>query len=294
MDFVRKPDTNRDLSSLQDNGQIKEAEKIQSIPKDLVHPSQKGQIRTIFNERKISELRENIREYGQIQPIVVEPDPTGNGFVIIAGERRWRAIQGIEEIQDIDCIVKDFPDERSRFIIQLAENFDRDDLSVADRALAIDKLVKMYDGDIENAAKNIGKTRSTLIRMSSILQLPVKGKQFVSDGFTADYSAISMLQTLFKADEKIAERIIDKYRRKEDDRPLREALRAELDQIAQKKSKSSRQKEKSITANAIYMQEGNDKLHIISRSGLLTIKLDKIQEDIRNTLLDLLNTEGTQ
>lgn len=294
MDFVRKTNADKNQPLLQDNGQIKDAKEIQSIPKDLVHPSHEGQIRTIFSERKISELRENIRENGQIQPIVVEPDPTGNGFVIIAGERRWRAIQGIEEIHDIDCIVKDFPDERSRFIIQLAENFDRDDLSVADRALAIDKLVRMYDGDIENAAKNIGKTRSTLIKMSSILQLPAKGKQFVSDGFTADYSAISMLQTLFKADEKAAERIIDKYRRKEDDRPLRETLRTELDRIAQKKPRPQRQKQKNITANAIYMQDDNDKLHIVSRSGLLTIKLDKIPEDIRNTLLDLLNTEGAQ
>lgn len=294
MDFVRKANADTTLPSLQDNGQIKEAKEIRSIPKDLVRPSQKGQIRTKFNERKILELRENIRKNGQIQPIVVEPDQTGNGFVIIAGERRWRAIQGIEEVHDVECIVKDFPDERSRFIIQLSENFDRDDLSVADRAVAIDKLVKMYDGDIENAAKSIGKTRSTLIRMSSILLLPVKGKEFVNDGFTADYSAISMLQTLFKADEKAAEQIIEKYRRKEDDRPLREALRVELDQIAQKKPRVPRQKQKSITANAIYMQDDNDKLHITSRSGLLTIKLDKMPDDIRNTLLDLLNTEGVQ
>lgn len=280
------------LSNFEDPGQEYTSFEIRKIPKNLIEPAKTGQVRTIFNERKIADLRENIREVGQIEPITVEAKKDGSGFVIIAGERRWRAINGIDEIQDVMCIIREFNDERERFTIQLSENFDREDLTVSDRAIAIDKLVKMYDGDVERAAKSIGKSRSTLIKMSSVLQLPPKGREFVEDGFSSDYSSISMLKTLFSADARRAESLIDRYRQKQEDRPLREALRAELDSLSQKKTKPTKSKQQTITANEIYMQENNEKIYISSRNGLITIKLEKISENIRNELYHLLSSDN--
>lgn len=283
-----------DLSNIADDGQLPDypEKEIQLIHKDLIRPLEE-QVRTVFNERKIIELRDSIRSLGQIEPIIVEASPDNNGFLIVAGERRWRAIKGIEEIDNIKCVVWEFNDPRRRFAIQLAENFDREDLTVIDRAKAVNKLIALHDGDIESAARYIGKSRSTLIKMSSVLQLPDYGRQFVDDGFTKDYSTISMLKTLCKADEKKAIALIDRYRRNQDERPIREALRDELDNLSTKKTKTTKHKQQTFTANEIYMQDSADKIYVSSRSGLLIIKLDKVDDAIRTALFDFLSNETT-
>lgn len=284
----------QNISGFIDNGQYEAASiEVALIDKGLIRP-RADQVRTEFNERTIADLRDNIKSLGQIDPITVEPSPDNDGFLIVTGERRWRAIKEIEEISEIKCIVREFSSEKERFAIQLSENIDRENLSLLDKARSIEKLVKMHDGDIELAAKYIGKTRPTLIKMMSILQLPEIGKRFVDDGYTKDYSTISMLKTLCKADEKRAERLIEQYRRNQDDRPLREALRQELDQIAAKKSKPSRQKNSTIKANEIYMQDDDSKLIIVSRSGITTIKIDNLPDHVKKLLIDVFANDNTQ
>ena len=126
--------------------------------------------------------------------------------------------------------------------------------------------------------------------MSSILQLPEYAKQFVDDGFTKDYSTISMLKTLSLADEKKAMSLIERFRKNQDERPIREALRDELDRLsATKKTRTTRPRQQSITANEIYMQDKDDKIYISSRSNLITVKIDKLPDNIRKALFDLLD-----
>lgn len=284
----------QNISSFIDDGQYEATSiEVALIDKGLIRP-RPDQVRTEFNERTIADLRDNIRSLGQIDPITVEPSPDNDGFLIVTGERRWRAIKEIDEISEIKCIIREFSSEKERFAIQLSENIDRENLSLLDKARSIEKLVKMHDGDIELAAKYIGKTRPTLIKMMSILQLPEIGKRFVDDGYTKDYSTISMLKTLCKADEKRAERLIDQYRRNQEDRPLREALRQELDQIVSKKSKSSRQKNSTIKANEIYMQDDDSKLIVVSRSGITTIRIDNLPDHIKKLLIDLFANDNAQ
>lgn len=291
---MEKPNR-QNLDALVDTGQLHIAtSEILLIDKNLVRPLPE-QVRTSFNEKKIGELRESIRTLGQIEAIIVEPDPEGNGYLIVAGERRWRAIKSLDEIQDIRCIVREFENPRIRHAIQLAENFDREDLSIVDKAKGIEKLIQLHDGDVENAAKSIGKSRSTLLKIVSVLQLPEFAKQFVDDGYTRDYSTISMLRTLSKVDEEKAREIVDKYRQNAGENvPIRENLRAELDKLSAKKSKVSRQKQQTLTANEIYMQDDADKLFVVTpRAGLFTVKLDKLPEDIRTALYDILaNSEN--
>lgn len=281
----------QDISMLLDGGQLPSSPEIEIrlIPKDLIRPREE-QVRTNFNELKIAELRDSIRNLGQIDPIIVEPSPDNSGFLIVAGERRWRAIRGIDELNEIKCVIWEFDDERRRFAVQLSENIDRENLSIYDKARAIEKLIKLHGDDVESAARYIGKSRSTLIKMSSILQLPEYAKQFVDDGFTKDYSTISMLKTLSLADEKKAMSLIERFRKNQDERPIREALRDELDRLsATKKTRTTRPRQQSITANEIYMQDKDDKIYISSRSNLITVKIDKLPDNIRKALFDLLD-----
>lgn len=284
-----KPNKNSDITSLKppDAGQLDNPVELQSINKDLVHPAERGQVRKIFNGTTILELRESIRCVGQIEPITVERDPNGNGFIVVTGERRLRAIQCIDELNEVICIVREFSNETERYALQLAENFDREDLSIIDKALAIEKLIEMHDGDISKAGETIGKHRTTLIKMRNVLNLSEKAKKFVKDGFCNDYSAISALKTLCRIDEKSVFHLIECYRRGENDRPMREALRTEIDRLSTKKTKSQRQKISRITANEIYMKN-DDKIIVISRIGVTSIKLEKPDDNLRQNLFSLL------
>lgn len=288
MEKPNKPDISDLLNTPQYDGNNRI--EILLIDKNLIKPRPE-QVRTEFNERTIADLRESIKSLGQNDPITVEVSPDNDGYLIVTGERRWRAIKQIDEIDEIKCIVREFASEKERFGVQLSENIDRENLSLLDKARSISKLIDMHDGDIESAAKFIGKTRPTLIKMMSILQLPEFGKKFVEDGFTKDYSTISMLKTLCKANEKKAMDIIDHYRKNQDSRPLREALRQEIDLLSTKKTKTSRQKNSSVTANEIYMQDDINKLIIVSRSGITTVKLDHLSDQLKNTLFDIFSNE---
>ena len=84
--------------------------------------------------------------------------------------------------------------------------------------------------------------------------------------------------------------LIERFRKNQDERPIREALRDELDRLsATKKTRTTRPRQQSITANEIYMQDKDDKIYISSRSNLITVKIDKLPDNIRKALFDLLD-----
>src|SRR5690606_301042 len=101
-----------------------------------------------------AEFAERIRASGWLSPPLVRPDPLGDGFLLVAGERRLRAIRhlGWETVQ---VTVKNMSDVEHRQLA-LAENVDRRDLTIAEEALAARDHLAAYEGDHDAAAKALG------------------------------------------------------------------------------------------------------------------------------------------
>ena len=126
------------------------------------------QPRKRFDEETIKELADSIGQHGLIQPISVVPDQDGgDGFVIVAGERRYRAHQHLGKPTIVAIITKGKSDE-----IALIENIQREDLSPMDQAEGLASLMERHEYKQEELAKVVGKPRSTIAELLSLNTLP--------------------------------------------------------------------------------------------------------------------------
>ena len=127
-----------------------------------------GQPRKIFDEEKLAELAESIREHGIIQPLTVRKLSSGY-YQIIAGERRWRAarLAGLSEVP-VSIIEAD---DRKAMELAMIENLQREDLNPMEEAEGYRALVEQYDMTQEEAAQRVGKSRSAVANAMRLLQL---------------------------------------------------------------------------------------------------------------------------
>lgn len=145
------------------------------IPIDKIRPNP-DQPRKHFDEAALTELAESIDELGMLQPIAVRVD--GEGYLIVAGERRWRAAQqaGLVEIPAVVLQVSD--DEA--FIAAIAENVNREDMSPIEEARAFAVLLESRDKD--EVAKLFGKSRTYIETRVFLLRLDEELQHFVARG----------------------------------------------------------------------------------------------------------------
>ncbi|ART78477.1 nucleoid occlusion protein [Sutcliffiella horikoshii] len=143
-------------------------EKIMQVAvKDIV--PNRYQPRTVFVDERIEELSLTIRTHGIIQPIVVRQFDEDK-YEIIAGERRWRAVQKLGW-ETIPAIVKEFNDAETASVA-LIENLQREELSAIEEAIAYSKLLELHSLTQEALAQRLGKGQSTVANKLRLLKLP--------------------------------------------------------------------------------------------------------------------------
>lgn len=126
------------------------------------------QPRKIFDDTALAELAESIKNYGVIQPIIVREN---NGrYVIIAGERRWRASR-LAGLKTIPAIIKEYT-EQEISEIAIIENLQREDLNPIESAKAIKSLIAQYSLTQDEVADKIGKSRPAVANTLRLLSLP--------------------------------------------------------------------------------------------------------------------------
>lgn len=138
----------------------------------------KTQPRTDFDEEKIEELAESIREYGIIQPIVVKLNKNGF-YTIIAGERRWRASRKAG-LKEIPAVIKDVSEQTEKEIT-LIENIQRENLNSLEEAAGIKELIDEYGLTQDEVAKKIGRSRSAVTNILRLLNLPEEIKALIKE-----------------------------------------------------------------------------------------------------------------
>ncbi|HSK74708.1 MAG TPA: ParB/RepB/Spo0J family partition protein [Pyrinomonadaceae bacterium] len=118
----------------------------------------------------LTDLTASIKEKGVLEPLLVSPSPEGGSWMIIAGERRWRAanLAGLEEVPCIELNL----DEKEIAEIALIENMQRKDLTVWEEADGLAALSSRYGYTHEEIAKKIGKSRTTVTEALTIAGLP--------------------------------------------------------------------------------------------------------------------------
>ena len=157
-----------------------------------------GQPRKNFNDDALNELASSIEENGVIQPIIVQRK--GEGYRIVAGERRWRAAR-IAGLSVIPAIVRDLSDKET-MAQALIENIQREDLNPIEEASAMDNLLKTHKLTQEQLAKKLGKPRATIANTLRILNLDESLQEFVSRGDLSEGHAKVILGLKEKEDQR--------------------------------------------------------------------------------------------
>lgn len=139
----------------------------------------RNQPRKSFDQEKLEELAESIRQHGVIQPLTVRKLASGY-YQIIAGERRWRAAR-LAELTEIPAVVIE-ADDRKAMELAMIENLQREDLNPMEEAQGYRTLVETYGMTQEQAAQRVGKSRSAVANAMRLLDLSDAIQGLVEEG----------------------------------------------------------------------------------------------------------------
>jgi ParB family transcriptional regulator, chromosome partitioning protein len=202
------------------------------VPVAAIRPNP-YQPREAFDEEAIGALADSIREVGLLQPVLVRP--AGDGFELIAGERRWRAAQRVG-LQVIPALVRE-TDDNTALEQGLVENLQREDLNPLEEAAAYQQLVEDFHLTHEQVAARVGKSRAAISNTLRLMQLPPSIQRAVREGQLTMGHARALLGTPDRAfQEALAKRIV------KDDlsvRQVEQAVRARSERDDSKKRSTS-------------------------------------------------------
>lgn len=166
----------------------------------------KGQPRKNFNEDALEELADSIKQFGLIQPLVVQK--RDGYYEIIAGERRWRAAKKAG-LKEVPVIIRDYTDEEM-MEIALIENLQREDLNPIEEAQAYKKLINDYKLKQDEIAEKVSKSRVAITNSMRLLKLSEKVQDMIVDEMISSGHGRALLALDDKKmQEELANRIFD-------------------------------------------------------------------------------------
>lgn len=165
-----------------------------------------NQPRTIFDDEKIEELANSIKENGLIQPLIVRKQ--NRNYQIIAGERRYRACK-LVGLKTVPCIIKDI-DDKQMDTYAIIENIQREDLTPIEEANAYKTLLETYGMSQTELASKVGKKQSTIANKLRLLKLSDEVKEALKAKTITERHARAMLSLNQDKQETILHQIIDK------------------------------------------------------------------------------------
>ncbi|MCL6631772.1 MAG: ParB/RepB/Spo0J family partition protein [Alicyclobacillus herbarius] len=165
------------------------------------------QPRRVFDEQKLDELAQSIREHGIIQPLIVRRSSV-RGYDIVAGERRFRAAQ-MAGLVKVPAVIREFTDVQL-MEIAVIENLQREDLNAIEISEAYANLIEKCHLTQEQLAKRVGQSRSHVANMLRLLQLPEEVRDLVSRGtLTMGHARALLAVTDAKRQIELARRVAE-------------------------------------------------------------------------------------
>lgn len=167
------------------------------------------QPRTEFDEEKLQRLADSIKAQGVIQPIVVRQDAMDfDRYIIIAGERRWRASQ-LAGLDTIPAIIKE-ADDTEIVASQIIENIDREDFTLLDEVRAVARMCEIC-GNATKAGEALGKGKGWISKRMAIAKGGETIERFIIEGGTSDLLGIYQLSRVFKKHPQEAETFVSAW-----------------------------------------------------------------------------------
>lgn len=174
--MVKKTRGLRDLLIEEPVDQIQEGETVNEIKLELISPNP-FQPRKNFDQEKLDELASSIAEHGVFQPIIIKAIP--NGYMIVSGERRYRAAKQ-NGLETIPAIIRDY-DQSEVAELSLVENLQREDLNPIEEAEAYQHVMRSMELTQKQLAEKLGKSRSYVTNVLGLLNLPDEVKEMVNN-----------------------------------------------------------------------------------------------------------------
>ena len=246
--------------------------------------SNESQPRKSFDDEKIMELAESIKSNGIIQPLILRKDK--DEYIIVAGERRWRAAKYIG-IKEIPSVIMDLT-EKQILEISLIENIQREDLNSIEEAIAYKKLISDFDLTQEQLSKRIGKSRVAITNTMRLLNLSEDVQQYIIEGVISEGHGRALLAiTDSKLQCELAQNVID------DKLSVRE-----LEFLIRKlKTKSEPSKSKAKKETNQYYKEVIEKLenyfgtkvNVTNKNNKGKIEIEYYSEEDLQRILEIIN-----
>ena len=182
----------------------KEENAVISMRISLVEPN-RNQPRKYFDDDAINELADSVKQFGIIQPLLVQKKD--DYYEIIAGERRWRAAQKAG-LKEVPVIVKNFSNQEA-VEVSLIENIQREDLNPIEEAKAYERLVKEYGLSQEAVAGRVSKSRSSVTNSMRLLKLEDSVQRMVETGELSEGHARALLGIpMVAAQKEVADKVV--------------------------------------------------------------------------------------
>lgn len=164
-----------------------------------------NQPRKTFNDEKLLQLSESIKQHGIVQPIIVKKED--DTYRIVAGERRWRAAR-LAGLSSVPVIIRELSNKQV-MEIALIENLQREDLNPIEEAEAYEKLISDYNMTQEDISSIVGRSRPAIANSLRLLTLTEKVKDYVINGdLTSGHArALTVIEDK-QLQEKIAMQVI--------------------------------------------------------------------------------------
>jgi len=201
---LKRPALGRGLGALIPGGSPSERKGVMNLGIEEIRPD-RSQPRRHFDEAHIEELAESIRSKGVLLPLIVRRD--SEGYVLVAGERRWRAAQKAG-LRELPVMVREVTGKEA-FEIALIVNIQREDLNPIEEAGAYRRLIEEHGLTQEELAARVGKDRSTVANALRLLRLPEPIQRAVVSGELSMGHARALLAIHDEGDlRKAAEKVI--------------------------------------------------------------------------------------
>lgn len=264
----------------------KEIEEENTLPIESIK-SNNNQPRKSFDEERIKELSQSIKEFGIIQPIIVKKIYNENKYEIVAGERRWRAAK-LAGLEEVPVIIKEISN-REVLEISLIENIQREDLNPIEESKAYQELLKNFNLTQEDLSKKLGKSRVAITNSLRLLNLDDRVQEMliheiITEGHGRALLAIKDTDIQFQIAQKI---VTNKL-----------SVR-ETEKLVKSLNKKEEVKENTEVNNNPYYEDIKNRLEdffqtkvkIENKNNKGKIEIEYYSEEDLQRIIDILNLE---
>lgn len=245
-----------------------------------------AQPRKQFDDDALNQLADSITENGLLQPIAVRPKKLGTGYIIIAGERRWRAAR-LAGLDEVPVIIKDVSDEQAA-ALALIENLQREDLNPIEVAEGCHQLIEKYGLTQETAAKKLGKSRSSVTNSLRLLALPQEVRHKVSEGIlSAGHAKVLLGLPTQELMQQAAEEIEANGLNVRQTEALCKKL-AKPAKLPKPKPDPFNRPKRAVEIEAALKEVTGSEVHVEYKDGKGSLKIDFYSDDMLQKFVSLL------